>query len=851
VEGREQTTGGWTGVVERITYRNPENGWTILKVAPAHDPQTSVPVVVSVERIYPGATCDFFGEWTVHASYGRQFKASRVVERAATNAAALERYLGSGMIKGIGPKTAQRIVAAFGAQTLEVFDNDSDKLLQVPGISRKKLSRILESWGSQRSAREAVVFLQAHGIGAALAGRIIKAYGDRTVAVVRANPYRLSYEIYGIGFATADQIAREIGVESDSEIRIRAGVRQVLFESRNEGHCYLTEAQVLRGVAQLIGPVGDQKILQALNYLLTANEICAREIVFDDQSQPVTGYYDAQIFVQESNVAARIATLLKQQITVDRQRMRDILDGNKSGIVKLSAEQRAAVEGIAASSFSLLTGGPGCGKTTTMETLVRLMQAMNKQVLLAAPTGRAAQRMSEVIGVEAKTIHRMLEWNPQFGGFRRGKQEPLAADFVVVDETSMMDMGLASALLDGIPDGCQVLLVGDPDQLPSVGAGNVLADLLASPLVHQFRLTQVFRQAQESSIVRHAHAMNHGECPVIASPVGEASVWERREDCLFLDADEPTAEELEFIDKAGRAMDGLRAGQVPGVTVLDSQGRNVTNLVKEVPASGSVDMPANAKPAANTILRLPPTLRGGNFAKLASGLNTGEALRLMDRDSHPWSTLQYGMTGVDTVRHLYLKTIPEKLGADVEIQVISPQVRGSLGTANLNTMLQLAANPPAPHKDEVKIGDRSFRVGDRVMQTRNNYELAVFNGDIGRITTIDTEEDEVHVTFGNAFDERFVIYDRTNVNELTLAYAITIHKSQGSEFPVVIIPVVSQHFTMLYRNLIYTGLTRARKLAILVGDRKALQIAVRRQDNRLRQSALRQVLEEGLARIHG
>lgn len=809
--------GHWTGVVERITYRNQENGWTILKVAPSDKPQSSVPVVVSVERIYPGATCDFYGEWTVHANYGRQFKATRVVERAATNNAALERYLGSGLIKGVGPKTAQRIVSVFGSQTLEIFDQDSEKLLQIPGISRKKLSTILESWGSQRSAREAVVFLQAHGIGTALAGRIIKAYGDRTVSVVRSNPYRLSYEVYGIGFATADQIAREIGIEADSEIRIRAGIRQVLYESRNEGHCYLTEGQVLRGVAQLLGSVGEQKILEALRYLLSGNEICSRTIVGDDPAQSTVGYYDTQIFVQESNVAARVASLASASIRVDKEKISDILDGNPKGFVKLSAEQRAAVEGIAAASFSLLTGGPGCGKTTTMETLVRLMQALGRNVLLAAPTGRAAQRMSEVIGVEAKTIHRMLEWNPQQGGgFRRGKQEPLDADFVVVDETSMMDIGLASALLDGIPDGCQVLLVGDPDQLPSVGAGSVLADLLASPHVCQFRLTKVFRQAQESSIVRHAHAMNQGECPAIASPIGDANVWAKKEDCLFLDADEPTAEEIEFLDKAGKAMDRLRAGELPGITLMDNQGRKVGNFVKE----GSLQ---SAPSIGN--LRLPPSIRGGDFAKISASLSVGEGLRLMDRESHPWSTLQYGMTGVDTVRHLYLKTIPEKLGTGVEIQVLSPQVRGSLGTANLNSILQLAANPPAPGKDEVKIGDRFFRCGDRVMQTRNNYELGVFNGDIGRITAIDTDEEEVQVTFGASFEERNIIYDRTNVGELTLAYAITIHKSQGSEFPVVIIPIVSQHFTMLYRNLIYTGLTRARKLAVLVGDRKALQIA--------------------------
>jgi exodeoxyribonuclease V alpha subunit len=489
----------------------------------------------------------------------------------------------------------------------------------------------------------------------------------------------------------------------------------------------------------------------------------------------------------------------------------------------LSDEQAAAVLGIAGRKFSILTGGPGCGKTTTTLVLVRLLEAMGLEVLLAAPTGRAAQRMSEVIGREARTIHRLLEW--QQGAFKRNEEAPLATDFLIVDECSMLDISLTASLLKAVPEQARVLFIGDADQLPSVGAGNVLRDLIASGVPPCFRLTQVFRQARESLIIRYAHQINRGELPAIDSPFKKPALWQEQADCLFIDADEATREQLHFITRVKRHFE-----QADGRPATEAGDRNPYEF-----RTGEAAVPYE------TEFCLPAKFRHVDLEKLLAAGSATEELRAVLNKVHPWSALHYGLAAANVVRKLYLEWIPKYQGSSCEIQVLSPMTRGSLGTAALNRMLQESANPPCEGKGQIQVGERIFRKGDRVIHRRNNYELGVFNGDIGTITAIDAVELTCTVSFFP--DDREVLYRQEDIVELDLAYAITIHKSQGSEFQAVIIPVLSQHFKMLYRNLIYTGLTRARKLAVLVGTRKALAMAVRNMDTARRQTGLRQLLQ--------
>jgi exodeoxyribonuclease V alpha subunit len=488
----------------------------------------------------------------------------------------------------------------------------------------------------------------------------------------------------------------------------------------------------------------------------------------------------------------------------------------------LSREQAEAVQGIVSSRFSILTGGPGCGKTTTTRVLVKLLEAMKLRVLLAAPTGRAAQRMMDVIGKEAKTIHRLLEW--QIGKFKKDEQNPLEVDFLIVDECSMLDINLTASLLKAVPSDSQVLFIGDADQLPSVGAGNVLRDIIASETVPCYTLTQIFRQARQSLIVKYAHQINHGQMPHIDSPFKYPEIWTSGNDCLFMDSDEATQEQLKFISK-------IKSHEIP--TGADPSSKADSALYEF-----RINEPVVPY---ETELTIPDKFRHVNIDKVFEARTGAEELLAILKKVHPWSSLHYNLTAADIVRNLYLSWIPKYLGDDIEIQIITPMTRGSLGTINLNKMIQEAANPAKQGKKQLQVGERIFRVGDRVIHRRNNYDLGVFNGDIGVIKEIDNEELTCTVAFYP--DQRIVQYKRDDIPELDLSYAVTIHKSQGSEFGAVIIPVLTQHFKMLFRNLIYTGLTRARKLAVLVGTRKALALAVKNQDTSNRQTFLKELLQ--------
>ncbi|HCI82436.1 MAG TPA: ATP-dependent RecD-like DNA helicase, partial [Ktedonobacter sp.] len=627
---------------------------------------------------------------------------------------------GSGLIKGIGPLTARRIVAHFGLETLAIIEEHSERLSEVPGIARKRVEMITSAWAAQKAIKEVMVFLQGHGVSTTYAVKIFKQYGDQAIEVVSHNPYQLATDIYGIGFLTADTIARHLGIAPNSPFRSQAGITHVLTTSAEEGHCFLPQRELVeRVVTQLTlpeHPVEPTRITDLITQMAEAKQLIMQPGYGDLQEQQIC--YTPAFYHTEAALASRLASFAQAPVEVDMPRVQRWIDGytQKMGMT-LSEQQRRAVELAASSRLLILTGGPGCGKTFTTKTIAALWKAMGKSLLLAAPTGRAAQRLSEMTRREAKTIHRLLAFDPKTMRFRFDEQNPLEAEALIVDETSMLDLFLAHSLVKAIPSNAQVLLVGDIDQLPSVGPGMVLRDMIASEQIPVVRLTEVFRQAQASHIITNAHLINVGHFPHLVPTTKFAE-----SDCLWLEAAEP---------------------------VLGAEG----------------------------------------------------------------------------IRHLMTDYLP-KHGIDPieQVQVLCPATRGDIGTRQLNTMLQQVLNPLSSGKGELAHGGHMLRVGDRVIQQVNDYQREVFNGDMGTIASVDLEEQEIVVQFA----ERDVTYDYADLSELALAWAVTVHKSQGSEYPVVIFPVFMQHYLLLSRNLLYTGLTRAKHLAILVGPTKAIGLAVKR-----------------------
>ncbi len=810
------------GIVDRVTYHNPDSGWSVLRVSPFNDPHQQETVIVHQTKVFAGATMEFHGAWTVHPKFGRQFKATQAAERKPATTAALEKYLGSGLIKGVGPKTAKKIVHHFGEKTLDIFEGEIEKLTEIQGIAQKKLELIRDAWTEHRAIREVMMFLQSHGISTLFAVRIYKEYGDNAIAYVTENPYRLANDFYGIGFFSADKVALSIGLENDSPERIVAGIKHVLDAGREFGHCYLTESQIGNQVNELLGLDLSDRLSGFLKQMEQHGDLMIRQIVIPQGTTELC-YYSKSLYFDELYVAGKISGM-KHPPQVDKKRVERWI--NRYCQIKriaFSAEQAGAVKGIVCQQVSILTGGPGCGKTTTTRVLVNLLEAMRLKVLLAAPTGRAAQRMTDVIGRESKTIHRLLGW--QIGKFSKNQANPLDVDFLIVDECSMLDINLTASLLKAVPNHSQVLFIGDADQLPSVGAGNVLRDLIASATIPCFRLSKIFRQAQESLIIRYAHQINRGDMPYIDSPFKKPEIWEQTVDCLFLDSDEATNEQLNFINKV------KRWGEL-NTYKFDNEQDSDTNLYEF-----RINEPVTPY---ETELKIPQKFQHVNLENVLQAKTGAEELLSVLKKVHPWSSLHYGLSASDVVRKLYLEWIPKYFGRNREIQIITPMTRGSLGTVNLNRMIQKSANPQQKGKSQLQVGERIFRVNDRVIHRRNNYDLGVFNGDIGIIRQIDNEELTCTVSFFP--DDRQVLYKRDDIPELDLAYAITIHKSQGSEFEAVIIPVLTQHFKMLFRNLIYTALTRAKGLAVLVGTRKALAMAVKNQDTSQRQTSLKELL---------
>ncbi len=713
------------GILERITYVNEENHYVVARLqVPGQRELTTI--VGNLPSVTPGETLKLTGEWTLHSKYGEQFKVEAFETIVPATVAGIEKYLGSGLIKGIGPVFARRLVEAFGAETLRIIEGEPSRLLTVDGIGQVRFQRIRAAWEEQKEIRDVMIFLQGHGVSSAYAAKIFKTYGKSSIAVVRENPYQLARDIYGIGFKTADRIAQAIGIEKDSPLRAEAGVIHVLNELAEEGHVYYPSDRLVKESIAIL-EVEPAVAAQAIERLRQEQRIICEE------GPEGLAVYLASLHAAEEGIARRLLALAEGGATpADIDVERAILWVEQASRLRLAEEQKEAIRQALQQKLLIITGGPGTGKTTILKCIIQILEKKQRRILLCSPTGRAAKRMSEAAGREAKTVHRLLEFSPKDGRFKRDQHRPLECDLVIVDEASMLDVVLMNSLLKAIPPAAALILVGDVDQLPSVGPGAVLRDVITSGLVPVIRLSEIFRQARESQIIVNAHRINRGEFPSCPD-------WEGRErsDCYLL---------------------------------VKEEAQEVQSAILELARNG-----------------LPRRHR------------------------------------VDPVE---------------ELQILSPMQKGPIGTLQLNQALQALLNPSGA---ELLRGGRLYRVGDRVMQIRNNYEKDVYNGDIGRITKLDPEDREVTVRF----DDRQVTYDFNDLDELVLAYAVTVHKSQGSEYPAVIIPVHTAHYVMLQRNLLYTAITRGKGLVVLVGTKKAIAIAVKNHKIQHRYTGLARRLQKG------
>lgn len=697
------------GVVERITFMNEENGYGVIKIKSKGFSEL-LTVVGSLGAVNVGSTLRIKGEWRVDAKYGRQFCAVDYRETVPATAAGIEKYLGSGLIKGIGPAFAKRIVAKYGTDTLRIIEEEPEALIHVEGIGTKRVESIIKAWQDQKEIKNVMLFLQSHEVSTAFAVKIFKTYGKDSIQLVQENPYRLADDIWGIGFKTADKIARKMGFDTQSYQRSRSGLMYTLNALADEGHCYALRSQLLEA-ANVLLEIEMPLLDESINKMLEEQALISQTDGVPEKGSEAL--YLPPFFFSESGTAKQIARLASwnEGEVLSLQPVDQLLDEiQKTNGIVYDSIQIEAIKKALASRFLVLTGGPGTGKTTTTLGIIKAFKHMGRRVLLAAPTGRAAKRLSEATGMEAKTLHRLLEYKPP-EGYQKNEDNPLSCDVLIVDETSMVDILLMYNLMKAVPEGAAVILVGDVDQLPSVGAGNVLKDIISSGVVEVVRLTRIFRQAQNSTIITNAHRINRGEMPVMKGGAGS--------DFFFIEQEEPQ--------------------------------------------------------------------------KL-----------------------------VETVRDLCLKRLPGyyRVNPLTDIHVLCPMQRGDTGAQNLNLVLQEALNPS---QVTIKYGGRVYRLNDKVMQIKNNYDKNVFNGDIGSIIRID-EEDKTLVI---RFDTGEVEYDATELDEVTLAYATTVHKSQGSEYPIVVAPFTMQHYVMLQRNLLYTCVTRAKKVFVLVGSKKAVALAVK------------------------
>jgi exodeoxyribonuclease V alpha subunit len=717
------------GQIERITYYNEENGYTIAKVK-AVGRHELVTVVGNLLSVNPGEVLKLQGEWHFHPKFGEQFKIVSYESVVPASVKGIEKYLGSGLIKGIGPVIAKRLVSQFGLETLNIIETDIQKLHDVEGIGDKRIQMIRKAWDDQKEIREVMLFLQDYGVSPAYGAKIFKKYGKKSIEVVRENPYKLATDIFGIGFITADKIAEKLGISKDSQIRAEAGILYVLHQLSDDGHVYYPYGHLIEECKQILN-VDKDTIVKAFGTISLDNKIIIEDLNKEELIENNKAVYLSRFYVSEVGIANKLKILIEGPKTLrffDKDQVIEWVQGELR--IALAENQKQAVREAIDKKIMVITGGPGTGKTTIINSIIRIYKKAGQRVLLAAPTGRAAKRMTEATGHEAKTIHRLLEFSPKESRFKKDENNPLESDLIVIDETSMVDTVLMYHFLKAVPRETTLILVGDVDQLPSVGAGNVLKDIIDSACIPTVRLTEIFRQAKESLIVVNAHRVNSGEMPAFSYHK------DHPQDFYFFAVEEPEEALAKIIE-------------------------------------------------------------------------------------------------------LCKAKIPEKFGYDPlnDIQVLTPMHRGVAGASNLNAELQKQLNPS---QDELIRNGKLLRTGDKVMQIRNNYDKDIFNGDIGRIIRIDREDQEIIVDY----DGRPVSYEYSELDEIVMAYAVSVHKSQGSEYPVVIMPILTQHYMLLQRNLLYTGITRGKKLVILVGTKKAVAIAIKNNKQQKRYTLLKERLTQ-------
>jgi exodeoxyribonuclease V alpha subunit len=722
-----------TGQIETITYTNPEDGFTIarVKVLGKHD---LVTVVGKLMAPTPGEVLKMKGEWANHPKYGVQFKVVYCRSEIPASVHGIRKYLGSGLIKGLGPVMANRIVEKFGEDTLDIIENDLQRLSEVAGIGEKRIAMIKTAWQEQSEIRDVMIFLQTHGVSSGYATKIFKRYGNRAIAVVKENPYRLASDIFGIGFIKADDIAEKIGIPKNSEIRVEAGILYVLQALSEDGHVYYPYEKLVEKSREIL-QVDRAPVVKAIGTLAFN-----RQIVIEDLNQNFEAFkenhkavYLAKFHTCETLIADRLKSLKTAPKAIREVKIDRAIEWVQQQLtITLAKNQIEALKCALDKKLLVITGGPGTGKTTIINALLKILSRIGVRIMLAAPTGRAAKRLSETTGFDARTIHRLLEFSIAKGGFQKDTDNPLDCHLLVADEASMIDTVLMYHLLKAVSIDATLVFVGDVNQLPSVGAGNVLKDMIASDTMPVVELTEIFRQAKESQIVINAHKINNGVIPALDNATAETAM---ETDFYFIEHEDP---------------------------------EKVLEIILEL-----------------TTNRIPR---------------------------------RFGFDAVD------------------DIQVLTPMHRGIVGAGNLNHRLQDAINPEGPG---IERGERNFRLHDKVMQVRNNYDKEVFNGDIGRITRIYPDNQEMIVSF----EEREVAYGFSDLDELVLAYAISVHKSQGSEYPAVIMPILTQHYVLLQRNLIYTAVTRGRKLVVMVGTRKALAIGIRNNKTQKRYTHLQYRLD--------
>ncbi len=687
------------GQIERVTFSNEENGFTIAKVK-VYGEKNLVTIVGNLMSAHAGSILKMKGEWGSHPKFGEQFKVHSYETEEPSTVFGIRKYLGSGLIKGLGPVMARRIVKHFGEETLNIIEHNASRLKEIEGIGSKRIKMIESAWDEHKEIRSVMLFLQTHGVGTGYATKIFKTYGNKSIETVKENPYRLATDIFGIGFVTADKIAEKLGFSKSSSLRAEAGILYILNKCTDDGHVYYPYSELIKKSADQLD-IDDDIIESAISMLSSQ-----KRIVIEDESR----VFLSKFYFCENRISEKLSYLnnRKNEIRIIEPD-KAVKWVQKELSIDLAEKQIEAVKNAIVNKLMVITGGPGTGKTTIINSIIQIYKKIGVSINLAAPTGRAAKRMSEATGHEAKTIHRLLEYSFKEGGFKQNNENPLRCDLLIIDEASMLDTLLMHHLLKAVPDEATLILVGDVNQLPSVGAGNVLNDIIDSGKIPVVKLNEIFRQARESQIILNAHKINTGNLPNTNNI--------ENSDFYFIDKDDPE-------------------------DVLDT----ILRLVKE--------------------------------------------------------------------------RIPKRFGFDPvnDIQVLTPMHRGVIGSGNLNEKLQLTLNPVG---DEVVRGNIRFRTGDKVMQIRNNYDKDVYNGDIGKIYTIHDDK-KVDIEFEN----RIITYEYSELDELVLAYAVSVHKSQGSEYPVVVLPVMVQHYMLLQRNLIYTGITRGKKLVVVIGTRKALAIGI-------------------------